>query len=204
VKLDRDTISPISQSSSEIQVEMPHHDNGYAIVSVGGAHARFLYVPSVLRDLPASFITTVAGIGLYVGEYGPANSAAVRPWGLAFDGGGLLYFADSEHNRVFRVRDGLLEPFAGTGFNGLGPSAQGGPALDTPISFPRGIAFDSRGNLYVPDTSDHIWRFRPDSTAEIVAGTGRSGFSGDGGPATAAHRVRGGYQERARSRDALT
>ena len=184
VRLDRKIVAPLSQTAGEIRLQMPPHDNGYALVSVGSAYARFLYVPPRLSDLPAGSITTVAGIGLYVGEYGPANAASIRPWGLAFDATGTLYFADSEHNRVFRVRDGILEPYAGTGLNGQGVNAHSGDAaLDTPVSFPRGIAFDSKGNLYLPDTSYHIWRVRPDGVAEIVAGKGREAFSGDGGPA---------------------
>ena len=181
VRLDRNRTVPLSQTATEIRLQMPAHDNGYAIIAVGSVYARYLYLPPTLRDLPPGFITTVAGIGNYIGEYGPARSASVQPLGIAFDAAGTLHFADPAHNRAFRVRDGILEPVIGTGLNG-GTNARGGlPAIDTPISFPRGIAFDSRGNLYVPDTSNYLWRVTPSGVAEIVAGNGREAFSGDGG-----------------------
>jgi sugar lactone lactonase YvrE len=183
VKIDRRTVEPLSHAESEVRLQMPAHDNGYAVISVGDAFGRFLYVPPPLRDLPAGFITTVAGIGLYVGEYGPANAASIRPWGLALDSHGIAYFADAEHNRVFRVRNGFLEPFIGTGLNASPNTESGLPAIDTMISFPRGIAFDSRGNLYVPDSNYYLWRVTPAGIAEIVAGNGHERFSGDGGPA---------------------
>jgi hypothetical protein len=183
VTIDRKPAAPLSQSATEIRLQVPAHDNGYAIVAAGDATARFLYLPPALRDLPPGFVTTVAGIGQYVGEYGPATSAAVQPLGIGFDASGVMHFADPPHNRVFRVRNGVLETVAGTGLND-GPNATGGfAALDTPISFPRSVAFDSKGNLYVPDTSYYLWRITPARIAEIVAGNGRERYSGDGGAA---------------------
>ncbi len=61
--LDRAPITPLSQSDSEIRLQMPRHDNGYALVRIGGAVAEFLYLPPRLEELPPAYITTVAGIG---------------------------------------------------------------------------------------------------------------------------------------------
>ena len=74
-----------------------------------------------------------------------------------------------------------IDTFAG---GGLG---DGGPASQARLYFPRGVAVDSTGNLYIVDSSNHRIR-KVDSTGTIttVAGTGESGFSGDGGPATQA------------------
>src|SRR5437016_3055490 len=130
VKLDRNVLAPLSQSDSEIRLQMPQRDNGYAIVSLtnatGSAYGRFLYLPPRLDEIPPGYITTVAGIGQYGGEYGPATSASIRgPWGLAFDQAGRLYLTDAPNNRVLRIRsDGILEPFAGNGFN-IGPFPPG-------------------------------------------------------------------------------
>jgi uncharacterized protein (TIGR03437 family) len=63
----------------------------------------------------------------------------------------------------------------------------GGPATAAQISTIQGIAVDRWGNLYLSDTGNH--RVRKISTSGIIttlAGTGVAGFSGDGGPATAA------------------
>lgn len=181
--LDRAPITPLSQSDSEVRLQMPKHDNGYAILSAtraeGSAFGRYLYVPPSLSDLAPGFITTVAGIGQYGGEYGPATEASLRqPWGMTFDASGTLYFTDTPNNRVLRIRpDGILEPFAGDGFsNGPHPSVPTA-ALDVAISFPRSIAFDSAGNLIVPDGGNYLWRVSRDGLAEIIAGTGQRASS---------------------------
>ena len=158
---------------------MPQHANGFAIVgianSAGSAFGRFLYLPPRLQDLPAGYITTVAGIGTYGGEYGPATEA----WfplsiGMAIDPSGRLYFTDTNNNRVLRIRtDGTLEPFAGNGHGG-GQNPPGKmAALDASITFPRSIAFDSHGRLIVPDDQGYLWRVDPNGEAEVIAGTGQ-------------------------------
>lgn len=90
---------------------------------------------------------------------------------------------DPGHNRVFRIRNGILETVVGNGLNDGLNAISGLSALDTRVSFPRSAAFDSKGNLYVPDTSHYLWRVTPAGIAEIVAGNGNERFSGDGGPA---------------------
>ncbi|SPE25348.1 NHL repeat containing protein (fragment) [Candidatus Sulfopaludibacter sp. SbA3] len=63
----------------------------------------------------------------------------------------------------------------------------GGPATAVPLANPQGIAVDARGNLYIADnTHDVIIRVSSSGVATVFAGTGSPGFSGDGGPATAA------------------
>ena len=50
------------------------------------------------------------------------------------------------------------------------------------------MALDSAGNLYIADSNNHrIRKVTPGGTISTYAGTGTEGFSGDGGPATAAH-----------------
>ena len=75
-----------------------------------------------------------------------------------------------------------VQPFAG-GYevgNGL-------PAAQATFYFPSGATYDPAGNLYIADRSHHqIRKIAPDGTVTAFAGTGVLGFSGDGGPATAA------------------
>jgi sugar lactone lactonase YvrE len=74
---------------------------------------------------------------------------------------------------------------AGTGVPGY--SGDGGPATQAQLNWPQGLALDAVGNLYFADAAN--WRVRkvsPDGTISTVAGTGKPGFSGDGGKATAA------------------
>jgi|GEM_PF-2086848 len=192
VMLDRASVVPLSQTDAQLTLRMPAHANGYAIIGAsnadGVAYARFFYVPPRLDELQPGEITTIAGIGDYGGEYGPAREAELRsPWGVAYGRDGLLYFTSASNSRVMRVRaDGILEPFAGNG--GIaGPHPPGlTPALDVQVDFPRSLAFDSHGNMIVPDSNFafYIWRITPAGLAELIAGTGQNSHNVvDGVPA---------------------
>ncbi len=78
----------------------------------------------------------------------------------------------------------IINTVAGSGriLTGLG-----GPAVGVPLAGPRGLAFDSNGNLYVADNQQNvIFKVSATGVATVFAGDGLRGFSGDGGPATAA------------------
>jgi hypothetical protein len=80
----------------------------------------------------------------------------------------------------------LAQNLAGTGISG--DSGDGGPATSARLNGPFDVAFDARGNLYLSDTGNHRIR-RVDARSGIistVAGSGKRGFGGDGGPATLA------------------
>ena len=192
VTVDNVAVTPSLLAGGAIQFATPKHDNGYAIVRVatpaGTARAVFLYLPPRLEDLPPGYITTVAGVGRYYGDYGPASKALVSPWGLAFGLDGSLYVAENGHNRVVRIRpDGILEPFAGSGVSPdlLADIGDGGPAIDAKVGFPRGIVVESNGDVTIADQEGRRIR-RVDArtgTMRTIAGNGNVGFSGDGGPA---------------------
>lgn len=65
---------------------------------------------------------------------------------------------------------------------------EGGPATQATLQFPSAVAVDERGNLYIADTMNHCVRMvaAENGTIKTLAGTGRAGFSGDGGPALSA------------------
>jgi trimeric autotransporter adhesin len=66
-------------------------------------------------------------------------------------------------------------------------TGDGGPALAAALGQPEGIAVDNAGNIYIADAADNrVRKIAPDGSIQTYAGTGRAGFSGDGGPATAA------------------
>lgn len=80
----------------------------------------------------------------------------------------------------------FISTVAGTGTDGY--SGDGGPAVDACLSNPFDIVFDADGNLVFTDTYNHCIR-RIDAASgkiETIAGTGESGYSGDGGPGKAA------------------
>jgi hypothetical protein len=136
-------------------------------------------------------LNMVAGNGTagFSGDGGPATSAQLfYPYGLAVDGAGNLFIADSANHRIRKVTpDGVINTVAGNGSPGFDSSDDGGPATSAQFAGPSGIAVDTAGNLFIVDTGNHrIRKVTPDGVISTVAGNGNPGFSGDGGPATCA------------------
>jgi DNA-binding beta-propeller fold protein YncE len=130
-------------------------------------------------------ITTVAGTGVpgSTGDGGLAVRARIRnPKSVALYGG-FLYFSSLE-NKVRRVNlaTGVIRTIAGTGAYGY--TGDGGPARRATLASPQRLAIDSAGNIYVADSDNDAVRRISARTHVIrtVAGTGRPGSTGDGGP----------------------
>ncbi|MET9504308.1 RICIN domain-containing protein [Streptomyces sp. NPDC006622] len=141
------------------------------------------------RENSAPPISTVAGTGAAGprGDNEPAVLAQLnRPYGIAVDSVGTLYIVDNNNHRVRKVTtDGRISAFAGTGVPG--PVGDGGPAVSAQLRYPREVAVDSEGNVYITDTDNHkIRKVTADGRISTFAGTGSANFSGDGGLATAA------------------
>ena len=132
-------------------------------------------------------ITTIAGGGTGgIGDGGPATAANVNPYGVAVDAAGNVYIADQNNERIRKVNtSGIITTVAGNGTPGF--SGDGGAATSAELYYPYDVKVDAAGNLYIPDK--HNQRIRKVNTSGIIntiAGTGTAGYSGDGGPATAA------------------
>ena len=108
------------------------------------------------------------------------------PGMMACDRSGNVYFIDA--NILWRgTPDGTLKKVAGGGQGAQAAALSGGPALTAALASPQGLAADFAGNIYIADTFNYtIRKVTPDGLIFTVAGTGSFGFSGDGGPATAA------------------
>jgi len=138
----------------------------------------------------AQIITTIAGNGVngYYGDGGPATAAEfdIPASGEADDAAGNLYVVDYENLRVRVINSsGIINTFAGTGLGGF--SGDGGPATAAELHFASAVTEDPSGNAYIVDS--HNERIRVVNTSGIIntiAGNGSMGYSGDGGPATAA------------------
>jgi sugar lactone lactonase YvrE len=123
--------------------------------------------------------------GDLAGDGGPALEATLQePVGIAFDAAGNLYFADRDNHAVRKVdASGIILTVAGTGEPGY--SGDGGPAVAAQLERPQDVAVDEGGNLYITDSvNNRIRRVDIAGTITTFAGTGESGYSGDGGPAT--------------------
>jgi len=111
-----------------------------------------------------------------------------QPFGLGIGPDGALYFCEVGNHRIDRLdlKTGKLTVIAGTGQKGY--AGDGGPAKDALLDEPYEIAFDRAGNLFFCDRLDHVVRRidRKTNSISTVAGTGREGYSGDGGPAVRA------------------
>jgi trimeric autotransporter adhesin len=166
------------------------------------------------QAMTAGDIYTVAGDGTkgYSGDGGPATSAQLRaPQGVAFDGAGNLVIADAGNYRV-RVVAASTGTFYGqamtagdiytvAGDGTAAYSGDGGPATTAGMS-PAYVAVDAAGNLIISDSEISPQSFRVRVVAAstgtfygqamtagdiyTVAGDGRPGYSGNGGPATSA------------------
>lgn len=141
-------------------------------------------------DAQTQMIETIAGTGNpgYSGDGGPATLAAITtPAGLAMDGAGNIYFADSGNQIVRRVDvDGTITTVAGVPQT-QGYSGDGGSATAAKLSLPEGVALDAAGDLYIADTGNSVIRKVDATTNAIttVAGVPKSpGFNGDGSATT--------------------
>lgn len=132
---------------------------------------------------PSGIISTVAGNGTagYSGDGGTATAAMLNnPRRLALDGAHNLYISDKGNNVIRKVTPGgNISTIAGTGVAGY--NGDGISAITARLYDPYGISVDDSGNVFVAEISNH--RVRKINTSGIittVAGTGTSGYNGDG------------------------
>ena len=162
---------------------------GIAIDSAGNIYIAESENNRIRKITPGGTISTVAGTGVpgYSGDNGPAiNAQLSMPMAVCVDPSGNLYVADASNNRVRKISPtGVITTYAGTG--GAGSLGDGGPAVNAQLNSPRRLALDAAGSLYIADRMNA--KVRKVTAAGIIstyAGTGHTGYSGDGGPAGSA------------------
>ncbi len=119
-----------------------------------------------------------------LGDGGPALNAQIGYMeGMTADSSGNIYVADGSYNRIRKIsRSGTITTAVGDGF--LGSLGDGGPAVAAQLAFVPDVALDAAGNLFIADYLHHrIRKMQTDGTITTVAGTGETGYSGDGGSA---------------------
>lgn len=134
-------------------------------------------------------ISTIAGTGVggYYGDGGIAKNAKIsRPVDVFCDTSGDVLIAELDNHVIRMVNSitGLITTVAGNGTAGF--SGDGGPAVNAKLNQPTGLFVDKQNNIYIAEYGNGTIR-KVDAVTGIittVAGTGVTGFSGDGGPAT--------------------
>jgi uncharacterized protein (TIGR03437 family) len=125
----------------------------------------------IVKVTSAGIATVVAGNGTagFSGDGGPASKAQLSyPTGVAVDGVGNVYIADTLNQRIRKVApNGTITTIAGTGQQGY--AGDGGPASAATFSSPRGITVDPSGTLYVADTGNNVVRMLAPPSPAISA-----------------------------------
>lgn len=139
-------------------------------------------------DAKTRIISTIAGTGTagFSGDDGPATKAMLnQPHSIQFDAQNNLYICDILNHRIRRVelKSGVIRTFAGTGEKL--PTPDGAKFATAPLNGPRAIDFDRQGNLWLAlREGNAVYKLDlKTGTLHHIAGTGRKGFTGNGGPA---------------------
>ena len=156
---------------------------------------------NVIREItPDGVIHRFAGTGTEGSALSgtvAANAQLDQPEAVAANAAGDIFIADTDNNRVLEVSpQGTIMSVIGGGTPGYAGDGQPGTAAQVELDQPTGLAVDAKGNVYIADSANNVIRRVDASTGIIttvagdyaadVASGGLGGFSGDGGPATAA------------------
>ena len=160
---------------------------GIGVDKKGNLYIADFYNQRIRKVDRSGIITTIAGNGGigYTGDNGPATNATMHdPNDVACDKWGNVYFTDDLNNCVRKIDTfGVITTIAGTGMEGQ--TGNGGPATAAQISRPLKLDTDTLGNLYFT-TGGMVRKIDLNGIITTISGNGIGGYSGDGGPATAA------------------
>lgn len=157
---------------------------GPAIDASGNLYVAEFSSSTIRKITPAGVVITVAGLALSSGNSDGTGSAArfFKPSGVAVDGSGNIFVADSGNNTIRKISAGVVTTFAGTA--GVTGSLDGtGTAAS--FNYPRSVVIDSAGNLFVADTNNNaIRKITSAGVVTTLAGKAATFGSADGvGPA---------------------
>jgi len=189
------TYSGDGGAATSAGVNSPH---GVAADAAGNVYVADYENNRIRKITPSGTITTIAGTGFggYLASQngGPATAAWIKwPVAVAIDASGNVYFTEFGNNIIRKISTaGVISLVAGIPGSipapAPAPSGDGGAATAATLGYPWGIAVDLSGNLIVADQLNNRVRKVNTTTGIIttIAGDGYVGWTGDGGPATAA------------------
>jgi streptogramin lyase len=130
---------------------------------------------------PAASVQTLVGTG----QPGYSDTQVNNPYGMVIGPDGAMYFCDLGNQVIRRLdlKTKKMTLVAGTPGK-RGYTGDGGKATEATLAAPHELVFDKKGNLYIAERDNHVVR-KVDMKTGIIstaAGTGKAGFSGDGGP----------------------
>jgi len=159
---------------------------GVTTDSAGNVYVADMFNHTVRKITPAGVVSTLAGSAGVIGSTDAAGAAAsfFLPRGVATDSAGNVYVADTSNHTIRKITPvGVVTTLAGTAGTPGSTDATGTAAR---FRFPRGVATDSAGNLYVPElVNNTIRKITPAGVVTTLAGTAGSVGSADGTGAAA-------------------
>jgi sugar lactone lactonase YvrE len=190
ISVAADQIVTLAGSTVDTAPTRINHPRTAAVDNAGNVYFTDTDNNMIRRVDPSGHVTNIAGNGTagYSGDNGPATQASIwRPHGVAVDNRGHVFIADSPNHRIRRVdlATGIITTVAGSGQSGY--AGDGGPAVLARLDRPRFLIVAPDGSLIIADTDGRrVRKVSPQGIITTIAGTGVTGYTGDGGPATAA------------------
>lgn len=143
------------------------------------------------KTIKIAKIDTVAGTGApgYAGDGGVATKAKLdQPFHCEMDSRGFVFVAESGNHCIRKIdrATGIITTVAGTGAKGY--TGDGALASRATFNEPYAVVATAAGDLFIADRLNAVVRKVDGKTSIVttVAGTGKKGYAGDGGPGSAA------------------
>ena len=161
----------------------------FSVMATGVGPFFYQWLFNGTNSLSTNIITTVAGNGNSLGNYGnggPATNAIVpSPDGVAVDQMGNILIAGGFPFIRKVDTNGVITTVAGNGSGGFPVTGDGGPATNASLDGDGGVAVDGIGNIFISDVGNYrVRKVDTNGIITTVAGNGNPNYSGDGGPAT--------------------
>ncbi len=159
-------------ASNIAEFKDPH---GVAVDNSGNVYVADKNNHSIRKITSGGVVSTLAGTGTQGSMDGAGNVAQFSyPYGVAVDGSGFVYVADTSNHRIRKITSGgVVSTLAGTGTQG----SMDGAGNVAQFNNPYGVAVDGSGFVYVADKSNHsIRKITSGGVVSTLAGTGTAGF----------------------------